>query len=320
MKRTRIADSVIRLEVRWVKRAALGCALAWACGPAWAAEIATSEAVTPEVTQAPAPPAEVVPPPSEPVPPVPEVPVKPLPPPRRPYEPPRMAQSFRLTTNAVQSAVSAGLNLSRGNTEATSVQLGLQLYGDRDSIFWEWISDFSYAESRDTRVDGSRTSRTSDQGSTALSGRRRFGAAWYNAAELLARYDQLAGIDRRVVASVGIGRILAEDENYQLTIEAGVAQVMERMDGVNDNWPALRFAQRYEHRLPSRGLFREYVEWLPNPLDSGEYFVNADASLELPVWGRLMLAVGVRERYVSQPPESTKPNDIQFNTQFKWFF
>ncbi len=304
-----------------VKRLALGCALAWTCVSARAAEIATAESAPSEVTQASPP--EVVPPPSAPLPPgpeVPEVPVKPLPPPRRPYEPPRMAQTFRLTTNAVKSAASAGLNLSRGNTEATSVQLGLQLYGDRDSIFWEWISDFSYAESRDTRVEGSRMASTSDQASTVFSGRRRFGAAWYNAAELLARYDQLAGIDRRLVASVGIGRILAEAPDYQLTIEAGVAQVMERMDGVNDNWPAFRFAQRYEHRLPARGLFREFIEWLPNPLDSQEYFVNAEASLELPVWGRLMLTAGVRERYVSQPPENTKSNDLQFNTQFKWYF
>ena len=241
-------------------------------------------------------------------------------PPRRLYRPPRMAQTFRLTTNAVQSAVVFGMDVARGNTESSSIRGGVELYGNRGVWFWEWICDYSYAKSRDTRVQDNPSRTTADSGSTVLAGRRRFGESWYNAAELLARYDRLAGIKYRYVASSGIGRILREDPDYQLTVEAGVAGVVERVEGGRDDWPALRFAQRYEHRLPTGGLLREYVEYLPNPLETREYLINADVSLELGVWRQIRLVTSVRNRYVSRPAADAKPHDLQFSTQFKWIF
>ncbi len=241
-------------------------------------------------------------------------------PPRRPYSPPRMAQTFRLTTNAVESAALLGVDLARGNTESSAVRAGLELYGNRGVWFWEWMCDYSYAKSRDPRVEGSRSQPTADYASTVLTGRRRFGEAWYNAAELVARYDKLAGIDYRYVASTGIGRILREDTDYQLTVESGVAGVAERVDGRRDDWPALRFAQRFELRLPTGGLLREYVEWLPNPLDTDEYLIHADVSLELGVWRQMRLIASARNRYVSQPADDAESNDLRFSTQFKWIF
>jgi putative salt-induced outer membrane protein YdiY len=117
-----------------------------------------------------------------------------------------------------------------------------------------------------------------------------------------------------------VGRFLIDRSDLQFSVETGVAHVLEQIEGEAREWPALRFAQRYEQRIVSGARLRQQFEWLANPAEEGEFFLNAEGALEFVVTDRLGFINSARNRYAGRPPQGTRPNDLQFSSALTWSF
>lgn len=245
-------------------------------------------------------------------------PVEPVLPPVRParrlYRPPRIAQVIGTNTDAFVSAITLGAEVSRGNTQSASYRGGFDFAWHFNGISWDWQNVLSYGESRDVEAGETDPQVTSDYGSSVLSGRQRFGRHEFWGLEGVARYDTLAKIDHRFVLSPGVGRLFLDRPDRQFSMEVGVAQVWESVDGVSRDWPALRLGERFEQKIKDGALIRQTIEWLPNPTDWQEYYINADFSVEMNVQGRLSFVVRMTDQYTARPAEGAEPNDFSFST------
>ena len=264
-------------------------------------------------------PAAVPPPPTPPVVAPQTAAPSPVIPPKRTFAPPRMVRLVGVATNTVQPSLSLGLDIARGNTQSSLFRGGLELCGQTSRVSWDWVTDFSYGQARDIRRGQTASQKTADNASTQFTVRRKYAEDWFAGFQGFALYDNLAGVDYRAVLGPGIGRILIDEDARQFSIEAGIAQVMESVDADARQWLALRLGQRFEQRLTSGALLRESMEWLPNPADTGDYFINADVSLEFAILPHLAFVATLRDRYVNRPADASRANDLIFSSSLRWY-
>ena len=202
-----------------------------------------------------------------------------------------------------KSSVSAGLTLTKGNSDTLLFTASLQTQKKTPHDEYKFGVEGSYGENNS--VENNKTAHAFGQ-YNHLFNERLFG---YLRADGL--HDGIADLDYRVSLSPGLGYYLLKSTNTTLAVEAGPGVVFERLGSQDDTYATLRLAERFEHKFTSGARVWQSVEFSPE-LDKWEKFVaNAELGVEAPLTKQLSLRAYVQDTYVNEPAAGRKNNDLK---------
>ena len=202
-----------------------------------------------------------------------------------------------------ESAVNAGANLTRGNSETSGYSAGWaakhtnrvdQLALELDSAYGENAGETT-TENVSASVDYRKALKDSLYG-------------YLNAGFL---YDRIAEVDTRLVVGPGSGISLVDDGGWVLGLEAGIAYITESLgnDAPETDDLALRVAQYCTRTLSPTATVWQKLEYMPLFSRFDDYLLNVEIGIESLVAGDLSLRIVASERYDSTPAAEEK-NDL----------
>ncbi len=205
--------------------------------------------------------------------------------------------------NPWQSSLTAGLTLTKGNSDTLLFTASLQTQKKTPHDEFKFGVEGSYGENKS--VENHKSVHAFAQ-YNHLFNERLFG---YLRADGL--HDGIADLDYRVSLSPGLGYYLLKTTNTTLAVEAGPGVVFERLGDKDDTYATLRLAERFEHKFASGARVWQSVEFSPE-VDKWEKFVaNAELGVEAPLTKQLSLRAYVQDTYVNQPAAGRKNNDLK---------
>ena len=221
--------------------------------------------------------------------------------------------------------VGAGFDAQSGNTDKSGITAGAEAKKLEGAYVVVASAEGGWEETRVVDSDGSeRDERTLGYAKAAVNAKRRFeGLGFFVYGDFSARNDDVSGVRYRLSESLGLGTYLLDEEGMKLSVEAGVAQVQEKLAGTpSDSYTALRLAERGDY-IPAWGkkisLF-EYAEWLCDADDSDHWFAKVEAGIDIPMVSSLNLALKVTLDHENMPAEGKDKTDRRFTAQVGWAF
>lgn len=213
-----------------------------------------------------------------------------------------------------ESVASAGLTLTRGNSETFMGTIGInsQRKWSRDEILLGASAGYGENTSVDP-VDGSDEHNTTDQYAKAFGQYNHlFNERLYGGLRLDALYDAIAGVDYRVTLSPLVGYYLIKNATTFLAVEAGPGFVAENLaDQEADQYVTLRLAERFEHKFGDKGKIWQSLEYLPRIDDFGDYVLNGEIGASAAITKAMELRLVLQDTYRSEPPAGRKQNDLK---------
>ena len=133
-------------------------------------------------------------------------------------------------------------------------------------------------------------------------------------------HDAVAEVKYRVTVSPLVGYYLIKEPATKLAVEAGPSFIAERVGDENDEYIALRFAERFEHKFSDKAKVWQSVEFLPQVDDFANYIINAEVGVEAALNAKLALRAVLQDNYDHRPAEGRKQNDIKLITSIVYKF
>jgi putative salt-induced outer membrane protein YdiY len=202
-----------------------------------------------------------------------------------------------------QSSASAGLTLTRGNSQTllftadvqtqkkmpeNEFMLGLGgAYGDQNSkdtvnnykAFGQWNHLFTERFFGYVRADALR--------------------------------DIIADLDYRFTVGPGVGYYLIKETNTTLAVEAGAAFEAQKLGKKDDTFVTARLAERFEHKFSDRARVWQSVEFLPQVDKLDNYLVNFEIGLEASLTKSFSLKTYLDDNYQNRPAAGKLKNDLK---------
>ncbi len=210
-------------------------------------------------------------------------------------------------TNRFKTRLNAGVTLTEGNSKTVQANASLVTKGQKKSLGSVRAGvEGNYGESTvDDMKDRTIANVKAYVNAKKTITRMTF---WSFSAEAL--YDEIAKIDYRFILSPGIGAYLVKNDTLSLSVDAGPAYVWQKVDGVSDDYPALRFGERFDLALSETAKCWQSLEFVPRADDFDDYFLNAEAGIEAAINSHLSLRLVIQDKYDNIPAPGKKQNDL----------
>jgi putative salt-induced outer membrane protein YdiY len=221
------------------------------------------------------------------------------------------AQAQTVITNRWTGDVSAGLTITRGNSQTTLANLTANI--DRKTTYDEWNFGgyATYGEARVT-VDGVTANTTTAQQADGFGQYNRlFTERFYALARLEGFHDDIADIHYRVTASTGVGYYIIKNKRMDLAAELGPGYVSQSLGNDRQNFVTMRAAEKFNYHLSDRSKLWESAEIDPDLQDTSIYIVTFEVgiSADLTASKNLSLEVYFDDNYNSEPAPGRQSND-----------
>lgn len=211
-----------------------------------------------------------------------------------------------------ESSAGVGLTLTAGNTDTILVTGQLQTQRKGPQNEWYFGLDGAYGENE------------GDKNNETLHGFGQFNHLFTERLFGFVRadglHDGIALVDYRFTLSAGLGYYLIKNEKTSLSFEAGPGYVFERLDGDENDYMTIRFAERFEHKLNDKTRIWQSVEFLPEIEDWGSHVINAELGIETTISGNLKLRAYLQDTYDSTPAAGREHNDLKLVTGLAYTF
>lgn len=216
------------------------------------------------------------------------------------------------TKSEWERSAALGFNLTEGNSDTSLTNLAIKFVKDTVDRVWRFEFEESYGETDDTaNVDYTKGHAEIKE---LVNKRLYFGGG------VKALRDDIADVNYRVTPFGVIGYFLYRDAPYDLSIEVGPAYVFEETGGIEDDYFAPRFGQRFEWPISENAKFYQKADLTLQVDETENYLVEAEAGLESTVIGDISLVATVKDTYDNRPAEGRKSNDIQLITGLQMKF
>lgn len=123
-------------------------------------------------------------------------------------------------------------------------------------------------------------------------------------------YDDIALIDYRAMLGPGLGFYVVKNDKRELSLEAGLSYVWEKLDGESNDYLGLRFAQRYTCQITETAKLVQSLEYVPEAEDFDNYLLTAEVGIEVAMSERLSLRVVLQDTYDNTPAPGADRNDV----------
>lgn len=211
-------------------------------------------------------------------------------------------------TNVWETTVSAGLNVTSGNSDSTVANAGVTALRTQGQHVTRLLAEVNYGESK---TDGDKQTSV-DNVKGGLNYKYTLNGSFLYTDNSVFR-DTVADLDLRLILGAGSGYHLIKSETAKLDVELGVAYIREeRADDTEDDSVALRVAARHDQALSETAKLWAAVEYLPQADDFDIYLVNSEAGIEAVLSRRIQLNLRMvlQHRYDSDVPEGREHSDL----------
>lgn len=212
-----------------------------------------------------------------------------------------------------ESSISAGLTLTRGNSD-TLLVTGAVLTEKKDKVNeWSFGADGGYGE---------------DQGQKNVDTVHLFGQfnhlfseKFFGYLRVNALHDGISDLQYRLTIGPGVGYYLLKETNTTLSVEGGSAIVFERLGQEDNTYATLRLAEHFEHKFNElRARVWQSAEILPQVDDFNNFIFNAEIGIETAISKKLSLQTFVVDNYINEPAVGRQKNDIKLVSGLKYKF
>lgn len=212
-----------------------------------------------------------------------------------------------------------GLTVTSGNSETTSLAVG----ADATREFARHTLSLSGNYLRTTENG----EEVANRGELSASYRYFPNERFYFTARSAGSFNGPAGLDLRLAPGAGVGYVLAEGEDYQLSAEAGANWIRDAfVDGTSASSVYYAVAEAFSLQLSETTALRQELRYNSNAEDVSDYLLHGEATLTTRITGGIGLRVTVIEDFDATPfqggpaGEAAEKNDLTLITgvSFQW--
>lgn len=204
--------------------------------------------------------------------------------------------------------LTTGLSLKSGNTESESYQAKLDLGKSINQTIFAFNFEGFYAQNETTDDDGYAYDEQTEGKVKANANVKQTWDAFYVYFDNAILHDDIADIQLRNIASVGIGSFLINQNEMKLFVDVGVSCVTERSDE-DDTYPAFRFGQRFDYPLNESVKVWEKSEITAEMNSFDNTLISFEAGLESAITKTLAFGVTYQIDYDTEPNEGVEKFD-----------
>ena len=214
-----------------------------------------------------------------------------------------VTSSFAQSTNRWEKSASAGLALTKGNSDTllfTADFLAAKKWADDEVNLG---AAATYGENND--IKNNETLRAFGQWNHL------FTQHFYSYVRLEGLHDAVADVEYRVTLSPGVGYYFIKNDRTRLSGEAGPGIVFEKQGSVERQYLTARLAERFEHKFNDRARIWQSLEFLPQVDDLNNFIINAEVGVEAALSKKTSLRVVASDTYDREPAPGRKQNDLK---------
>ena len=202
------------------------------------------------------------------------------------------------------SSISAGLTLTRGNSDTMLVTAGVVTDKTTPDNEIKLGADGAYGTS--SSVENVDTIHGFGQYNHLFTDR------FYGYARVEGLHDGIADLQYRLTVGPGAGYYFLKETSTTLAGEIGSSFVDQRLGDVDDNYMTLRLAERFEHKFTNYGArVWENVEILPQVDKFDNYIMNAEVGIESALSKSISLKTYLVDNFNNEPASGRQKNDVK---------
>jgi putative salt-induced outer membrane protein YdiY len=212
-----------------------------------------------------------------------------------------------------ERSASLGLTVTQGNADTvllTSNILGLRKW-DKNEV--RLSADGTYGQNQSTTINES--IRGSAQYNRILFNDRAF---FYGRADAL--HDGIADVEYRLTLGPGAGYYFIKSDKTTLSAEAGPSFVTEKQGDIDNQYAALRLAERFAHKLTDRARVWQSAEVMPQVDDWDNFLIVGEVGIEADLTEKLALRAFIQDTYDNAPALGRNKNDLKLVTAIGYKF
>ena len=231
-----------------------------------------------------------------------------------------------VNTNKWEGSAAAGVTLTKGNSDTFlgNITLNGARKAPRDEVLLGASATYGTTKTEERIGNTQFTHDTKETTTANASGfgqyNHLFTDRFYAGVRLDLLHDAVAEVKYRVTVSPLVGYYLIKQPDTKLAVEAGPSFIAERVGNENDEYAALRFAERFEHKFSPKARVWQSIEFLPQVDDFANYIINAEVGAEAALNTSWSLRAVVQDTYDHKPAEGRKQNDIKLITSLAYKF
>lgn len=218
---------------------------------------------------------------------------------------------------AWEGSISAGYNVTRGNTENDQLSAGFFLRRNRMHIDEITLKGDAFYSAPNKKTDAQK-----------LHGLARYAFSfgeskkWYNFYKIEADHDRFANIDYRLIPGVGVGYWFLDlpEAKMMAEIAIGLEHTDYRDETDNSNEAILIPRAFLERRLFVNSKLTQDVTLYPSLKDLGEFRLHSETTFTNPITDKLSLNFSLINDYDSDPPDDTKSHDLRLISSLAYGF
>jgi len=199
----------------------------------------------------------------------------------------------------------AGITASTGNTETSAQNYLLE------SILTRSRSDHKLSFTYNTQEDDN--VKTKDNLLADYRYRRFFGERWYGLGNIGYQEDEFKGIDHRWTLGVGAGYQFWDNSQGALSTDLAVNYVMEQLEGVKDENPAMRWGLNWNRFLwtkKAEAFYNQSVLFIYSNPDNTVY--NGSLGIRFSLTEMLTANLRVDVAHETEPADNLKKTDVTY--------
>jgi len=214
-------------------------------------------------------------------------------------------------TEGFNTRLNAGFTLTDGNSDSTLLTLGMDTKNVRENREFLASATYKYGRTTVENNDGEDIEKTNvDSAKGKAQGNLLFSEKTYAFLNAAAERDEIADLKYRFLGGPGIGHYLIRNDDTSLSVEAGLVYVAESENGQEEDYPAFRAAQSFEHALSDTARLWQSLEYIPEADDTSVYLLNAEIGAEAKLGEKLALRLVATDKYDSDPAADAEENDL----------
>ncbi|HWN95145.1 MAG TPA: DUF481 domain-containing protein [Methylomirabilota bacterium] len=238
-------------------------------------------------------------------------------------------------TNKWQTSAAVGVTLTRGNSDTFlgNVTVNSTRKATRDEVLLGASATYGTTETETTVTfapspafpNGVKIKRDESETTTANAAgfgqyNHLFTDRFYAGVRLDLLHDAIAEVKYRVTLGPLAGYYLIKKPMTQLAVEAGPSFIAEKVGDESDQYVALRFAERFEHKFSPKARVWQSIEFLPQVDRFHNYIINAELGAEASLTEKLSLRGVIQDTYDNIPADGRKKNDVKLITSLVYKF
>ena len=240
-----------------------------------------------------------------------------------------MANAADTNTNKWEVSIAAGATLTRGNSDTFlgTLTFNAARKAPRDEVLLGASATYGTTEKETTVTFPSGVTIKRDETETTTANAAGFGQynhlfteRFYAGVRLNVLHDAIADVKYRVTLAPLAGYYLIKNPATRLAVEAGPAFIAEKVGDERDEYVALRFAERFEHKFSDRAKIWQSIEFLPQIDRWHNYIINAEIGAEAGLTAKTALRGVFQDTYDNEPAPGRKKNDMKLITSLVYKF